>query len=91
MESHPRPPCGADHAALVRECEEVAREARRLLFHTRGRVVRALPRVEAERSRLVEIAERAEALAHKLRRRQPPDPLCRPRALRAPRRPEGGR
>ena len=39
-------PEGAEHAALLRECQQVAAEARRLLYKTRAHVVRALPGVE---------------------------------------------
>jgi hypothetical protein len=85
---------GAEHAVVLRECQQIAAEARRLLYKTRAHVVRSLPGVEAERSRLVALLESAEALARELRaRRSPARPalLAGPAAPPGPQPPAGGR
>ena len=64
-------------AALSGECRAIAHEARRLLYRTRARKVRALPGVERERRRLLEVMNRANALAVRLES-QPADPPARP-------------
>lgn len=62
----------AELAALLRESEEIAAAARWLEFRTRARIVRALPGVEADRARLLEVAARADALAEAVTRRRGP-------------------
>jgi hypothetical protein len=65
---------------LIRECERIAAEARRLRFQTRARIVRALPGVDEERAALLAVAERAEGLARQLSSSsRPPPPARRPR------------
>jgi hypothetical protein len=82
---------GAEHAALLRECQQIAEEARRLLYKTRAHVVRALPGVEAERSRLVALLESAEALAREVRARRSPGQLAVLAGLPGRQPPGGGR
>ena len=61
---------------LSGECRAIARDARRLLYRTRARKVRALPGIERDRRRLLEIMNRANALAVRLER--PPGSPARP-------------
>jgi hypothetical protein len=70
-----------DAAALSSECRAIARDARRLLYRTRSRKVRALPGVERDRRRLLEVMNRANALAVRLER-QPARYSLRPLRLR---------
>jgi hypothetical protein len=68
-------------AALSGECRAIARDARRLLYCTRARKVRTLPGVERDRRRLLELMNRANALAARLERqpaRSAPHPLRLP-------------
>ena len=74
-------------AALSGECRAIAREARRLLYRTRARKVRALPGIERDRRRLLEVMNRANALAARLER--PPGSPAHP--LRPLPRPGGAR
>jgi hypothetical protein len=78
----------AEPAALTGECRAIARDARRLLYRTRARKVRALPGIERDRRRLLELMNRANALAARLER-QPPGSPARP--LRRLPRPGGAR
>jgi hypothetical protein len=55
-------------AALSGECRAIARDARRLLYRTRARKVQALPGMERDRRRLLEVMNRANALAVRLER-----------------------
>jgi hypothetical protein len=64
-------------ATLSGECRAIAHEARRLLYRTRARKVRALPGIERERRRLLEVMNRANVLAARLES-QPVDPPVRP-------------
>lgn len=59
-------------SALSGECRAIARDARRLLYRTRSRKVRALPGMELDRRRLLEVMNRANALAVRLERQ----PAC---------------
>jgi hypothetical protein len=67
-------------SALSGECRAIARDARRLLYRTRARKVRALPGVERDRRRLLEVMNRANALAVRLER-QPARPALHPLRL----------
>lgn len=67
-------------AALSGECRAIARDARRLLYRTRARKVRALPGMERDRRRLLEVMNRANALAVRLER-QPTRPTAHPLRL----------
>lgn len=70
-----------DEVALSGECRAIARDARRLLYRTRARKVRALPGMERDRRRLLEVMNRANALAVRLEQ-QPARWSLRPLRLR---------
>jgi len=70
--------------ALSGECRAIARDARRLLYRTRARKVRALPGIERDRRRLLELMNRANVLAARLERQPPGSPAHPLRPLPRP-------